>query len=143
MGAPDSLDVEHLIRSARRGHTVALGMAYVGHGGDWCELAFDYDRRLISDLTTGVLASGPIVSLMDTAAGVAVALRRGGALGVTLDLRVDYLRPARPGRRVFGRCTCYRLTRNIAFVRGQAHDGDPDDPIAYVAGSFFAKEPAA
>jgi len=144
MGNPAaSVDVEHLIMSARRGHMVALGIAYVGHGADWCELALDYDRRLISDLATGVLASGPIVSLMDSAAGVAVALKRGGSLGVTLDLRVDYLRPARPGRRVYGHCTCYRDTRSIAFVRGQAHDGDPDDPIAYVAGSYFGKEPGS
>ena len=27
---------------------------------------------------------------------------------------------------VIGRCECYRTTRSAAFVRGIAHDGDPD-----------------
>ncbi|NWM98555.1 phenylacetic acid degradation protein, partial [Escherichia coli] len=29
---------------------------------------------------------------------------------------------------------------SIAFVRGQAHDGDPGDPVAHVAGTFMATE---
>ncbi|MFX5578868.1 PaaI family thioesterase, partial [Acinetobacter baumannii] len=58
----------------------------------------------------------------------------------TLDLRIDYLRPASRGATVIGRGECYRLTRQIAFVRGQAHDGDPDDPIAHVAGTFMATD---
>lgn len=55
----------------------------------------------------------------------------------TLDLRVDYLRPATPGKTVIGRGECYRITRAIGFVRGQAHDGDPADPLAHVAGTFM------
>ena len=38
---------------------------------------------------------------------------------------------------MIGRGECYRLTRAIAFVRGQAHDGDPADPLAHVAGTFM------
>ena len=121
---------------ARSGHVVALGLRYVAHGDDWCELALDYDRRLISDLATGILASGPIVSLIDTAAGAAVTVRHGHTAEATLDLRVDYLRPARSGNAVFARCECYRLTRRIGFVRGIAYDGDAGDPIAHVAGTF-------
>jgi acyl-coenzyme A thioesterase PaaI-like protein len=58
----------------------------------------------------------------------------------TLDLRVDYLRPAVPGRAVIGRGSCYRMTRSIAFVRGFAHDGDPDDPVANVTGTFMGTD---
>ena len=58
----------------------------------------------------------------------------------TLDLRVDYLRPARPGRAIIGRGTCYALTRSVAFVRGFAHDGDPEAPVANVTGTFMAME---
>jgi uncharacterized protein (TIGR00369 family) len=136
-------DIAALLKQARSGHVIALGAQYVAHGEDWCELALPYDRRLISDLATGVLASGPIVSIMDSAAGLAVGLKRGNMKSVlTLDLRIDYLRPARPGRRVHGRCRCYRFTRRIAFVEGMAHDGDPDDPIARMAGSFLHDDPA-
>lgn len=132
------LDPAAILAQARDGHTVALGIRYVAHGADWCELSLGYDRRLVSDATSGILASGPIVSLMDVATGMAVWLRRGGALPeATLDLRVDYLRPARAGEAVTGRAECYRITRRVAFVRGVAHDGDAGDPIAHVAGTFM------
>jgi uncharacterized protein (TIGR00369 family) len=127
----------------RDGHIVALGLRYVAHGGDWCELALDYDRRLVSDGTSGILASGPIVSLMDTASGFAVWVRRGALLPqATLDLRIDYLRPARPGTTVSGRAECYRLTRRVAFVRGVAHDGDAADPVAHLAGTYMLIDPS-
>jgi len=38
---------------------------------------------------------------------------------------------------VIGHGECYRVTRRIAFVRGYAHDGDADDPVAHVAGTFM------
>jgi acyl-coenzyme A thioesterase PaaI-like protein len=52
-------------------------------------------------------------------------------------LRIDYLRPARPGQMVVGHGECYHVTRSIAFIRGHAHDGDPAKPIAHVAGTYF------
>ena len=122
----------------RWGHSGALGTRYVDHGVDWCTLAFDYRADLIGDAASGVLASGPILALMDMATSAAVWVReRRFRPQATLDLRVDYLRAAMPGRSVFGRGECYRVTRRIAFVRGTAHDGDPDDPIAQVAGTFM------
>jgi uncharacterized protein (TIGR00369 family) len=128
----------------RIGHVVALGVRYVAHGEDWCQLALDYDRRLVSDATSGILASGPIVSLMDTASAFAVWIRRGALLPqATLDLRLDYLRPARPGEPVTGHVECYRLTRRVAFVRGLAHDGDAGDPVAHLAGTFMLLDQAA
>lgn len=76
--------------------------------------------------------------MMDMATSIAAWLKRGMfAPQATLDLRIDYLRAATPHRTVIGRGECYRVTRSIAFVRGQAHDGDPDDPLAHVAGTFM------
>ena len=139
--APDAVapfDLSGFLKEARDGHTVALGLRYVANGEDWCELVLDYDRRLVSDATSGILASGPIVSLMDMATTMAIWAKRGGILPhATLDLRVDYLRPSRPGNAVIGRAECYRLTRRVAFVRGIAHDGDAGDPVAHVAGTFM------
>lgn len=127
----------------RTGHNATVGMRYVEHGADWAELAIDYDAALIGDPATGVLASGPIISLMDMTSGIAIWLASGRFQEiVTIDLRLDYLRPARVGAAVHGRATCYRLTRSIAFVRGQAHDGDPARPIAHAAGTFMFASPA-
>jgi uncharacterized protein (TIGR00369 family) len=125
----------------RVGHGGALGIHYVGHGEDWVELGLDYRDALVGVAETGVLASGPIISLMDMAASMAVWVRLGRFRHqATLDMRVDYLRPAEPGRTIVGRGECYRATRSIGFVRGLAHDGDPADPVAHVAATFIATE---
>lgn len=102
------------------------------------ELALPYSPDLIGDEESGVLASGPIVALMDMATSLSIWCKRNQIVSqATLDLRVDYLRPARPGQTVIGRGECYAVKRAISFVRGQAHDGDPDDPIAHVSGTFM------
>jgi uncharacterized protein (TIGR00369 family) len=137
----DPLAAARLVASF--GHNGALDSRIVAVGEDWAELALDYREDLIGDEETGVLASGPIIALMDMATSVAVWVRRGAFKPqVTLDLRIDYLRGAIPGRTVTGRGECYRLTRRIAFVRGQAHDGDPADPIANVVATFMMTDEA-
>jgi uncharacterized protein (TIGR00369 family) len=123
------------------GHGGRLGLVYHDHGDDWAELALPYHADLIGDEASGVIASGPILALMDMATSIGVWLKLDAFKShATLDLRIDYLRPARPGHTVIGRGECYRITRSIAFVRGQAHDGDPNDPLAHVAGTFMAVE---
>lgn len=123
------------------GHGGRLGIVYHDHGDDWAELALPWHADLVGDPASGVIASGPILALMDMATSVGVWLKLDAFKGhATLDLRIDYLRPARPGNTVIGRGECYRITRSIAFVRGQAHDGDPDNPLAHVAGTFMAVE---
>lgn len=131
------------------GHGGSLGILFHAKGNGWVELALPYTPALIGDPDSGVLASGPIIALMDMATSVAVWVKRDKfAPQATLDLRVDYLRPAVPGRTVIGRGECLKLTRSIAFVRGIAYDDTPDDPLAHVAGTFMlmdvhAKEGAA
>lgn len=126
------------------GHGGAVGITYHGRDNDWVELALPYDVKLIGDADSGVIASGPIITLMDMATSVAVWMKRNKfAPQATLDLRVDYLRPAVPGRTVIGRGECLKLTRSIAFVRGIAYDETPDDPLAHVAGTFMLMDQMA
>jgi hypothetical protein len=54
----------------------------------------------------------------------------------TLDLRIDYMRPATPRQPVFARAECFRKTHSIAFVRGSAYHESPDDPIATTIATF-------
>lgn len=139
--APSTFDPLRFFELRFASHGTRLGIGYRDHGPDWAELELPYREDMIGDPASGVLASGPILALMDMATAVSVWLRAGTFVPqATLDLRIDYLRPATPGRPVIGRGECYRLTRSIAFVRGQAHDGDPEDPIAHVAGTFMATE---
>ena len=123
---------------SQAGHSDWLGLAFHAESDDWVELALPWKAELAADAQSCVLASGPIISLMDTAAGLAVCRRQNRIVQqVTVDLRVDYMRAARPGRTVIGRGECYKVTRSIAFVRGVAYDGDIDDPVAHVAGTFI------
>ena len=126
-----------LLRDRTSGHSAEMGQRHVAHGEDWAELAFDYDPSFTM-VSGGVLASGPIISLIDSASGLSilVKIKRIRPMA-TLDLRIDYLRAAPPGRAITARATCYRVTRQVAFVRCVAHDGDPDDLVAVSMSSFF------
>ncbi|MCZ8326007.1 MAG: PaaI family thioesterase [Sphingomonadaceae bacterium] len=123
----------------RHGHGGWLGLQYHAHGEDWVELALPWREDLVGIDGAGVLASGPIISLMDNATSMSVWTKSGNFVPhATLDLRVDYMRAAKPGNTVIGRGECYKLTRTISFIRGIAHDGDPADPVAHVIGTFMA-----
>lgn len=120
------------------GHGRALGMDFVDSGENWTELSLPWREELVGVPESEILASGAIVSLIDTASGTAVWVTLGTFLPlVTLDLRLDYLRPALKGETVFARCECVKLTKQVAFTRGVAHSGEPDRPIAYSSGTFM------
>lgn len=134
---PDSTEVVSEIQMAS-GHTAELGLRRVAQGDDWAELTLDYDPRLAMSADNGVLASGPIISLIDSACGLAILTKiKQPRPMATLDLRIDYIRAAPPGRSITARATCYRIARNVAFVRCEAHDGDPNDPVAQSLATFF------
>lgn len=133
----DWRELPHLKRMME-GHAGELGLRYIDHGDDWAELGFDYDPKLAMNAANGVLASGPVISLIDSASGLSIVAKTKKARPLaTLDLRIDYVRAAPPGRPITARATCYKVTRNVAFVRCSAHDGDPDDPVAHSLATFF------
>jgi uncharacterized protein (TIGR00369 family) len=87
---------------------------------------------------TGVLAGGPLTALLDGCCGMSVAtLLKEPKPFATLDLRIDYVKPATPGQAVIAEAECYRITRSVAFTRAFAHHGDAKDPIAAAAGTFM------
>lgn len=141
---PEDFDPVMLISMmTKNGHSRTLGSRYHAHGTlpdgkGWCELELPYDAQLARDAESGILASGPIFTLMDMATSISIWLTtKRFQPQATLDLRIDYLRPAMPGKSVIGRGECFHITRSVAFVRGVAHDGDTAKPIAHVAGTFF------
>jgi uncharacterized protein (TIGR00369 family) len=122
----------------RWGHGGHLGLQYHDHGPDWVELTLDWREELVGDPESGVLASAAIISLMDVATSISVWTKLGKFRPhATMDLRVDYLRPSPKGAKVYGRGICYHLTHSVGFVRGIAHNGDLDEPLAHVAGTFI------
>ena len=118
-------------------HVAALGIVYSAHGPDWAELALPPSPRLVGYPEHGIVANGAVFALVDSAAGFAVSAARGAIGYATLDLRLDYLAAPPPGATITARMTCYRMTRDVAFVHGHAHAGDPERPIAAAAGTFM------
>jgi len=119
----------------------ALGLSVVEFSRGRVVVDLPYDVRLIGDTDTGIIHGGAITTLVDGSCGAAVmtalrTLRRCA----TVDLRIDYLRAARPGNTVRCIAECYRVTHEIAFVRATAHDGDPSDLLATAAGAFVLFE---
>lgn len=100
-------------------------------------LSIPYDERLIGDPDTGVISGGVVTSLLDTCGGVAVMASptKPGSVA-TLDLRIDYMRPAKPGATVFAHARCFRETTLITFVTAVAYQSSPDEPIATAIGAF-------
>lgn len=122
----------------RAGHTGWLGLQYRDHGANWVELELPWREDLLGEEDRLVLASGPIVSLLDMASGMSIwTTNQTFVPCATLDLRVDYQRPANERSSVIGHAECYKITRSAAFVRGFAHDGDPDNPVATMAAVFM------
>jgi uncharacterized protein (TIGR00369 family) len=116
----------------------ALGIETVGFEKDAAILKIAYRPELVGDPDTGVIAGGVVTTLMDHSCGQAVfaALGEPGTIA-TLDLRIDYMRAAEPGKALFCRAHCYKLTRSVAFVRASAYDDQVDDPVATAQAAFM------
>lgn len=137
--------LEFLARPENRSpHGALLGMDIVTVGDGRATMRMPYDEALAGDPSTGVLHGGVVTTLLDSASGLAVfaALGRPTAIA-TLDLRVDYLRPATRGEALTAESHCYKVTRNVCFVRGIAFHHDREDPIANCTASFMVTAGAA
>lgn len=118
-----------------------LGIQPVSLDAQGCVLTLPFRDDLVGDPDSGVVHGGVITALFDVAFGVATYYRAQLFTPMaTLDLRVDYLRPAAPGRHLLFRARCYKLTAELAFVRGLAYEDDPEDPFANGTGIFMFTE---
>ena len=119
-------------------HNVALGFDIVSIDPGHSVLVLDYRDEFVANPDTGILHGGVITSLIDVASGAAVyAMVPAGTSVATLDMRIDYLKPAEPGKRIFADAEVYKLTKNVAFVRAAAYQDQSDNRIAHCAASFM------
>jgi len=99
-------------------------------------LELPYSEDIIGNPDTGVIHGGAITTLMDTTAGAAVLCALPDfELCPTLDLRVDYMRSAKPGQPVYARASCYRVTSSILFMRCEAYQ--VDRTVAHCVATFM------
>lgn len=115
----------------------ALGMQVEDIGDGRAVISMPYGPHMVGDPRTGVVHGGVVSALMDTCGGAAVVCHpRSGGPTATIDLRIDYMRPATPEQGLTAEAICYHVTRSVAFVRATAWDSDKDRPVAAVTGAF-------
>src|SRR5947207_11816512 len=119
-------------------HATHLGMRVVETGPAFGICTLPFREELIGDPRRRVIFGGAITTLIDHASGLAVACTVEELTAIaTIDLRVDYLRAAEPDLELYARSDCYRLTRNVAFVRAVAWERSAADPFASALGTFM------
>lgn len=119
-------------------HAAALGMNVVSVGAGDAVLSLPYRAEFVGDPTRGVVFGGVITTLVDQALGLAVSCSLADLRAIaTLDLRIDYLRPAEPGRELFAHAHCYKVTTHVAFARAVAYDRSEDEPFATCLATFM------
>jgi uncharacterized protein (TIGR00369 family) len=97
-----------------------------------------YKPELVGDPETGVIAGGVITTFLDQLSGMATVLvMNEPSMVATIDIRIDYMRAATPGRDVLAEAHCYKIGRNVAFVRAIAYEDSLDNPIAHATSTFM------
>lgn len=139
---PDPLPLaRQFIQALPHARELGMDLAEIADGRAVIRMA--YDPRLVGDPATGVLHGGAISVLMDTASGASVMCHPAAPLSTaTLDLRIDYFRPATPGQTITARAHCHHVTRSVAFVQVIATDEDESRPVAMGTGAFTLDRPA-
>jgi uncharacterized protein (TIGR00369 family) len=118
------------------GHISGLQLNRTAPGEAWSSLP--YRPVFVGDTETGVLHGGVVTAMLDESCGMAVQLALDGTRAIaTLDLRIDYQKPATPRLDIKAHSVCFRVTRSIAFVRSTAYQASEDDPVATATACFM------
>ena len=135
------------LASARMGNTAfvaSLGGEMLEAKKGFARMRLPYAPHLVGDPETGVVHGGVITAILDQTCGIAVATALKELMPfATLDLRIDYMKPAEPNQDIFVEAECLKVTHEVAFTRGVAYQHSRDEPIALSTGAFMVIRPLA
>jgi len=119
-------------------HVAELGIELLEASGGRGLMRLPWQAQLVGNPETGVLHGGVVTTLIDSVCGIAclTALEAPQPIA-TLDLRIDYIRPATPKLDLFATAEAYKVTRQVVFLRATAYQGDPDDLVAAAVSTFM------
>jgi uncharacterized protein (TIGR00369 family) len=119
-------------------HCEALNIEFVQAERGKAIACLPFAEHLVGDTTGRIIHGGVMTTLIDTTCGLTVFTLLDAPESIaTLDLRIDYLRAATPDLPIYCIAECYRLSRQIAFLRATTYHDDPAQPIAYSVSTFM------
>ncbi len=121
-----------------KGFITHMNLRIEGHGPDGVTVRMPFNPAFCIDEPPTLLHGGVLTALLDSVFGLVnfIAIDDISTMA-TLDLRVDYLRPAQSRADVLVRAKCYHQTRHIAFNYGVIwFDDDKGDEVARGCATF-------
>jgi len=116
----------------------ALGGILEGYAEGRGRIRLPFQPFLVGNPDTGVIHGGVLTALLDQACGMAVgSALRMPAMIATLDLRIDYMKPAQPETDLIIESECLKIAHEVAFTRGYAFQTTRDDPVAIATATFM------
>lgn len=120
-------------------HSVELGMRFESASRAGVTIRLVHNENIVGNPWNGVVHGGPVLALLDQTGGLAVACRLFPNLDITptLDLRIDHLKRPEPATDFLAFAECYRLSSNVAFVRGCAYQSSREDPVSSFVATYM------
>lgn len=119
-------------------HAVLQGIRLESIDGEELTLRLPYRDELVGNPETGAVHGGALTVLLDQTLGIAAICcdRVGASMTPTLDLRIDHVGIAPPGRDILAAAKVYKVTRKVLFIEGFAYCESREKPIARATGSW-------
>jgi uncharacterized protein (TIGR00369 family) len=122
----------------KTGFLVALGGEIENFEAGRGRIRLPFQSLLVGNPDTGVIHGGVITALLDQACGMAVgSALRAPAMIATLDLRIDYMKPAKPQIDLIVESECLKIAHEVAFTRGYAFQTSRAEPVAIGTATFM------
>lgn len=137
------IPIEHSVEQAQMlidalRHCKLLGMRALKADKGTLTVELPYSHEIVGNPETGVIHGGALSTLLDTCCGFSVSLAFDHLqLCPTMDLRIDYMRAAQPGKSIYAQAQVYRTTDNVVFSRATAYQDDQNKPVAHCVATFM------
>ncbi len=119
-------------------HCGALGQIIEEVGRGRVRVRQPYAEFLLGDAERGLIHTSVQLSLVDSGFGAAILSALDAPESIaTIDLRMDYQRPAVAGKDLILEAEVDRVARQIAFVSGRIWQDSPDQPTALARAAFM------
>jgi uncharacterized protein (TIGR00369 family) len=112
-----------------------LGMS-ADVAGDEVTAMLPFTEKLVGNVRLPAIHGGVVGAFMEMTALAQLTLMGGGRQPRTIDVTIDYLRPAR-GQTTYARARVQKAGRRIASVHVEAWQDDAARPVAAMRGHFM------